>query len=68
MFMLFVTLCLQTSPTDAECRPYLRGPYLDQKACRDLERPLEIYLEGLAADLGAPVLFVKARCEKGDDL
>jgi hypothetical protein len=68
MWLLIATLCIQTSATDAECRRDVRGPYLDRKACRDLERPLEIYLEGLAADLGAPVLFVKARCEKGDDL
>jgi hypothetical protein len=66
--MLIATLCLQTSLTDAECRPERRGPYLLHSDCQDKVAPMRDELLRLASDLGAKVLFASARCEKGNDI
>jgi len=68
MWMLIATLCLQTSLTDAECRPERKGPFPIESTCREKIVPTRAELLRLASDLGAKVLFASARCEKGNDI
>jgi len=67
MFMLIATLCLQTSATDAECRREVQGVYADRDVCRDRMEGQQGALLTLAGDIGARVLFLSVRCERGKD-
>jgi len=67
MFMLIATLCLQLSPTDADCRVIVQGVYADRDVCRDRMEGQHEALLTLAGDIGARVMFLSVRCERGKD-
>ena len=67
MWMLVVTMCLQLSPTDAECRATVQGVYGKPQSCRKRMEGQHEALLTLADDIGARVLFLSVKCSKGND-
>jgi len=67
MWMLLVTMCVQTGPTEAECLRASAGVHSDVSTCRARAPDQMDAVQSLADDAGVNVLFLSAYCIEGRD-
>jgi len=68
MWMLVITVCLQFSSTEAECRRQVQGPHLTPMECRNRMPEQAKAIEKVIEGIGGRVLFANVSCKKGKDV
>lgn len=66
MWMLVTVMCMASGP-EARCEKHVRPPMQDRADCLALMGPMKEYLEAVAVDTQADLIFLSVRCEPGRD-